>query len=43
MRGEKARNYVQIDLVSGKAALFENYRKVLEGDVETILRKIGLL
>lgn len=39
----RKRNFVKIDLVTGKAELYENYRKVCEADVETILRKIGLM
>ncbi len=39
----RKRNFVRIDLNTGKAELYENYRKVCEADVETILRKIGLM
>jgi len=39
----KGRDCVMIDLSTGKAELWENYRRVMEGDVREILRKVGIL
>jgi len=38
----ETKEYVKIDLITGRAELWENYKRVCVADVETVLRKIGL-